>query len=60
MFKDLGKAGGSRRDFQNLYFKMKSQAVPIDLKELMIHEMMMSGALPSELKHGGLAKILEV
>jgi hypothetical protein len=61
MFRDLGKAGGSRKDFQNLYFKMKSQAVPIDpFRELTIHEMMMSGALPSELKHGGLAGILEV
>jgi hypothetical protein len=60
MFRDLGKAGGSSKDFSSLYYKMKSQAVPIDLKELMIHEMMMSGALPSELKHGGLAGILEV
>ena len=35
---------------------MKSQAVPIDpLKYLTIHDMMMSGALQSELKHGGRA-----
>ena len=57
MFRDLGKAGGSRQDFKDLYFKMKSEAVPIDLT---IHDMMMSGALQSELKHGGLAGILEV
>ena len=60
MFRDLGKSGASKKDFQNLYFKMKSQAVPIDLKQLLIHDMMMSGALPSELKHGGLAGILHL
>ena len=60
MFRDLGKSGASKKDFQNLYFKMKSQAVPIDLKQLLIHDMMMSGALPSELKHGGLAGILNL
>ena len=60
MFRDLGKSGASKKDFQNLYFKMKAQAVPIDLKQLLIHDMMMSGALPSELKHGGLAGILNL
>ena len=61
LFRDLGKEGGSTKDFSSLYSKMKSQAVPIDpFEALTIHEMLMSGALPSELKHGGLARILEV
>ena len=61
-FINLARAGGGRQDFIDLAnsFKAKSLAVPIDLKELMIHEMMMSGALPSELKHGGLAGILNL
>ena len=33
LFRDLGKAGGSSKDFSSLYYKMKSQAVPIDIKE---------------------------
>ena len=56
LFRDLGKKGGKTKDFKNLYFKMKSQAVPIDLKELTIHDMMMSGATQSELKKGGLVR----
>ena len=56
LFRDLGKKGGKTKDFKNLYFKMKSQAVPIDLKELSIHDMMMSGATQSELKKGGLVR----
>ena len=56
LFRDLGKKGGKTKDFKDLYFKMKSQAVPIDLKELSIHDMMMSGATQSELKKGGLVR----
>ena len=55
-FRDLSKKGGKTKDFKDLYFKMKSQAVPIDLKELSIHDMMMSGATQSELKKGGLVR----
>ena len=29
-FRDLGKKGGKTKDFKDLYFKMKSRAVPID------------------------------
>jgi len=57
-FIDLARAGGSRQDFIDLAASFK---VPIDpFKELTIYDMLMSGALPSELKHGGLARILEV
>ena len=56
LFRDLGKKGGKTKDFKDLYFKMKSQAVPIDLKELSIQDMMMSGATQSELKKGGLVR----
>ena len=55
-FRELGKKRGKTKDFKDLYFKMKSQAVPIDLKELSIQDMMMSGATQSELKKGGLVK----
>ena len=55
-FRKLGKKKGTTKDFKDLYFKMKSQAVPIDLKELSIQDMMMSGATQSELKKGGLVK----
>ena len=30
LFRDLGKKGGKTKDFKDLYFKMKSRAVPID------------------------------
>ena len=53
-FINLAKAGGSRQDFINL---AASYGVKDPFKELMIHEMMMSGALSSELKHGGIAGI---
>ena len=57
-FINLARAGGSRQDFIDLAASFK---VPIDpFKELTIYDMLMSGALPSELKHGGLARILEV
>ena len=55
-FRELGKKGGKTKDFKDLYFKMKSRAVPIDLGELSIHDMMMSGATQSELKKRGLVR----
>ena len=64
-FIDLYRSGkGTRQKYIDLSghgFRKKSLAVPIDpFRELMIQEMLMSGALPSELKHGGLAGILKV
>jgi len=61
-FIDLYKSGkGTRQKYIDLSghgFRRKSTAVPVDpLRQLMIYEMMMSGALPSELKHGGIASI---
>ena len=61
-FIDLYKSGkGTRQKYIDLSghgFRKKSTAVPVDpLRQLMIYEMMMSGALPSELKHGGIASI---
>jgi len=61
-FIDLYKSGlGTRQKYIDLSghgFRKKSTAVPIDpLRELMIYEMLMSGALPSELKHGGVASL---
>jgi len=61
-FIDLYKSGqGTRQKYIDLSghgFRKKSTAVPIDpLRELMIYEMLMSGALPSELKHGGIASL---
>ena len=53
-FIDLARRGGSRQDFIDL---AASYGIQDPFKELMIHEMMMSGALPSELKHGGIAGI---
>ena len=56
-FRALGKKKGTTKDFKDLYFKMKSRAVPIDpLKHLTIQYMMMSGATQSELKKGGLVR----
>jgi hypothetical protein len=46
MFIDLGRAGGSRQDFIDL-------ANSFGIEGLTIHDMMMSGALQSELKKGG-------
>ena len=48
-FIDLARRGGSRQDFINL--ALSFNAAPFE--GLTIHDMMMSGALPSELKHGG-------
>ena len=56
-FRALGKKKGTTKDFKDLYFKMKSRAVPIDpLKHLTKQDMMMSGATQSELKNGGLVR----
>ena len=54
-FINLAKAGGSRKDFIDLAnsFMGKKSPVKDPLKQLLIHEMMMSGALPSELNQGG-------
>ena len=55
--------GASRQDYIDLSghgFRRKSTAVPVDpLRQLMIYEMLMSGALPSELKHGGIATLMQ-
>ena len=61
-FIDLAARGGSRQDFIDLANSFRGIKPPVHdpLEQLMIHEMLMSGALPSELKHGGLARILEV
>ena len=61
-FIDLYRSGkGTRQKYIDLSghgFRSKSLAVPIDpFRELMIYEMLMSGALPSELKHGGIASL---
>ena len=55
-FIDLARRGGSRQDFIDL--AMSFNATPFE--GISIHDMLMSGALESELKDGGLAKILEV
>mgnify|MGYP001158138351 CR=1 FL=1 len=55
-FIDLARKGGSRQDFINLALSFKQSPV----MGISIHEMLMSGALPSELKNGGLAEILAV
>ena len=53
-FIDLARAGGSRQDFIDL---AASFGLHDPGKALMIHDMMMSGALQSELKHGGIASL---
>ena len=55
-FIDLARRGGSRQDFINLALSFKESPV----MGISIHDMLMSGALPSELKNGGLAEILAV
>jgi hypothetical protein len=55
-FIDLARRGGSRQDFINLALSFKESPV----MGISIHDMLMSGALPSELKNGGLAGILAV
>ena len=49
-FIDLARRGGSRQDFIDLANSYKDP-----LGGLTIYDMLMSGALPSELKHGGIA-----
>ena len=53
-FINLAKAGGSRQDFINL---ANSYGVHDPAEALTIYDMLMSGALPSELKHGGVVGI---
>ena len=55
-FIDLARRGGSRQDFIDLALSFKESPV----MGISIHDMLMSGALPSELKNGGLAEILAV
>ena len=53
-FINLARAGGSRQDFIDL---AASYGVHDPAEGLTIHDMLMSGALQSELKHGGIAGI---
>ena len=53
-FINLAKSGGSRQDFIDL---ANSYGVHDPAEALTIYDMLMSGALPSELKHGGVAGI---
>ena len=56
----LSASGGSRQDYIDLanFYKRKSmQGVLNPFKELTIFDMLQSGALPSELKHGGIASL---
>jgi len=54
-FINLARAGGSRQDFIDLAASFKAPLDPF--KALTIYDMLMSGALPSELKHGGIASL---
>ena len=54
-FIDLARRGGSRQDFIDL--AMSFNATPFE--GISIHDMLMSGALPSELKHGGIATLMQ-
>ena len=60
-FIELAARGGSRQDFIDLANSFRGMKPPVHdpLGPLMIHEMMMSGALPSELKHGGIATLMQ-
>jgi len=53
-FINLAKEGGSRQDFIDL---ANSHGVKDPFEALTIYDMLMSGALPSELRHGGVAGI---
>ena len=53
LYRDLGKSGGSTQDFRDLYFKLKGKR---GIKDPSIQDMMMSGAMQSELKKGGLVR----
>ena len=52
-FIDLARRGGSRQDFIDLAASFKESPV----MGISIHDMLMSGALLSELKHGGIASL---
>ena len=51
-FRDLSKKGGKTKDFKDLYFKMKSSAVPIDFAPFELQKIL--GRL--EEKKGGLVR----
>ena len=57
----LSASGGASRqdyiDLANFYKRKSMQGVLNPFKELTIFDMLQSGALPSELKHGGIASI---
>ena len=53
LYRDLGKSGGSSADFKELYFKLKGKR---GIKDMSIQDMMLSGAMQSELKKGGLVR----
>ena len=52
-FINLARKGGSRQDFIDLALSFNSTP----FEGITIHDMMMSGALQSELKHGGIASL---
>ena len=57
-WRDFMKSGPSTQDIRDFYFRRKSmQGVLNPFKELTIFDMLQSGALPSELKHGGIASL---
>jgi len=53
-FIELYRAGGGRKDFIAL---ANSYGVKNPFEALTIYDMLVSGALPSELKHGGIASL---
>jgi hypothetical protein len=53
-FINLYRAGGGRKDFIAL---SNSYGVKDPFEALTLYDMLMSGALPSELKHGGIASL---
>ena len=55
-FINLARAGGSRHDFIDL---ANSYGTKDPFEALTIYDMLMSGALPSELKHGGIASLMQ-
>ena len=57
----LSASGGASRqdyiDLANFYKRKSMQGVHDPFRELTIFDMLQSGALPSELKHGGIASL---
>ena len=57
----LSSSGGASRqdyiDLANFYKRKSMQGVHDPFRELTIFDMLQSGALPSELKHGGIASL---